>query len=386
MHFNLTREFRIACAGAGKSTWIIEEALRLAESGLPSLIVTYTEENQIELKRKLNDKPAVIASKIDVKGWFSFLLDDIIRPYQNCLLEKRIRNVFFNQSNPHKRFNSKTKRTFSIPGTAEGDNIVRHYTTDNATLVHTYYVSKLAERINKASDHSPVTRLSRIYGAIFFDEVQDLVGWDYEVISALSKSDLSAVYAVGDFRQTIYQTTFGTKGPRSDTEKQNKFSQMSFKSIPMTGSHRCCQAICDIANLIYPSNLYEDTVSILDEEKYPLPDHAGVFTVSRKDISKYVESYKPTVLRLDKNKEMELCERLEAFNFGKAKGKEFSDVLIVPTDAQKSFFLGDRKKLDGGKTNKSISQFYVALTRARYSVAILMDEESSITGVNRFQI
>jgi len=379
----LTREFRIACAGAGKSTWIVTEASKFALEGEPCLIVTYTEENQIELKKKLVEKFGVLPSSIVVKGWFTFLLEDMIRPYQNCLLERRIRNVRFNDSNPHRRADG--KNFYTIPGTAENQNFVRHFTANNGQLAHTFFISKLASRIIKASKKASISRLSKIYGAIFFDEVQDLVGWDYEVLSALSKSNLSAVHAVGDFRQTIYQTAFGTKGPRKNSEKQSKFTQMKFKSVPMTGSHRCCQAICDIANLVYTSGSFDDTVSILDLEKYPPRGRLGVFTVHRENVLEYVSTYKPSILRRNKNTETELCRGLETFNFGKAKGKQFDNVLIIPTDPQKLFLLGNRKKLDAGKTTISKAQLYVALTRARHSVAILMDEESSIDGVDCYK-
>jgi len=378
MRSNLTRELRIACAGAGKSTWIISEAAKLAQAGRPCLIVTYTEENQLELKRKLVDKFGDTRIKIEVKGWFSFLLEDMIRPYQNYLLETRLRNVNFNDSNPHK------KGTFTIRGTGEQQNLRRHFTTNNGQLVHTFFVSKLAERIHKASAGASVSRLSRIYGGIFFDEVQDLVGWDYEVLSALSKSSLPVVHAVGDFRQTIYQTAFGTRRPQSDNEKKEKFAQMNFETIPMPGSHRCCQAICDVANLVYPPGHYEDTVSIVDVAKYPLPRHTGVFTVSRDKLADYVSFCKPSIIRLNKNVEIELCRGIQSFTFGKAKGKQFDNVLIVPTEPQKAFFLGDRTELDRGKTDKSKAQFYVALTRARHSVAILMDEKSVIDRVKTY--
>lgn len=382
MRCNLTRELRIACAGAGKSTWIVSEVSKLTDSGTPCLIVTYTEDNQTELKNKLIKKFGKAPHNVDIKGWFSFLLEDMIRPYQSAFLRTRIQGVNFNESNPHIRKSG--NRSFTISGTGEQDNPARHFTTTKGKLAHTYFISKLAERIFKASNKASVSRLQRVYGAIFIDEVQDLVGWDYEVLAAISKSSLPIVHAVGDFRQTIYQTAHGTKGPRTDGDKIAMFSKMEFETIPMSGSHRCCQTICDISNLVYSPGEYEDTVSIVDASCSPLPAHSGVFTLNRNNLAEYISSYCPTVLRQNKNIEVELCEKLQSFTFGKAKGKQFDHILIVPTEAQKSFFLGNRKKLDGGKTNKSVAQLYVALTRARHSVAILMEEESKIDFVETY--
>ncbi len=379
MPLTLTRELRIACAGGGKSTWIVAEASRLVEAGLPCLILTYTEENQTELKRRLIDRFGKIPAGIEVKGWIEFLLGDMIRPYQGCVLKRRLKSIAPTNQNPHLE-NGRTKS-----GTGEEENFIRHFTAQEGELAYSCFISKLAFRVYEKSNKASVDRVSNIYGAVFIDEVQDLVGWDYKVISALSESSISAVHAVGDFRQTIYQTAPGTKRPKNDEQKQKQFSVMKFEVIPVSGSYRCCQPICDVANLVYPSGYYEETTSIVDVSVNPLPEHVGVFTVSRDAVSKYVDSYKPAILRLDKNTEEELCEGLEAFTFGKAKGKQFNNVLIVPTDVQKRFFLGDRKKIDEGKTNKSKAQLYVALTRARHSVAILMDEDSIFDGIIRYE-
>ncbi|MNP60114.1 hypothetical protein D3C76_1551660 [compost metagenome] len=52
----------------------------------------------------------------------------------------------------------------------------------------------------KATKNSAAVRLGEIYTQVFFDEVQDLVGWDYEVLKGLNKVMPTPITCVGDFR------------------------------------------------------------------------------------------------------------------------------------------------------------------------------------------
>lgn len=346
---------------------------------MPSLIVTYTENNQAELKRKIISKRGTIPENIEVKGWFSFLLEDLIRPYQKCVLPNRVSQLNFNQEgDPH------TRDGRSIPGTGERRDFVRHFTTSEGTRAHSTYISKLSMRIAAKTKGASFNRLARMHGAVFFDEVQDLVGWDYEVMSGLSQSDLGALYALGDFRQTVYQTHAGAKRPVLANEKRKKFESMGFKSIPMSGSWRCVQSICEFSDHVHHGEGYEPTQSRVDKRALAPDAHTGVFAVSRSHAAQYIARVKPVILRHNKTVERGLCEGSQAINFGGAKGLEFDHVMIIPTSAQKQFLLGNRRPLESGKTEQAKNLFYVALTRGRFSTAILLDEEPSFKEVQLY--
>ena len=69
-------------------------------------------------------------------------------------------------------------------------------------------------------------------------------------------------------------------------------------------------------------------------------------------------------------------------NFGQAKGLNFERVLILPNGPIKKFLkTGDIKKVE-----KSRAKFYVALTRARYSVAFLYDDEVNLEGIEDYEV
>ena len=75
----------IAVAGSGKTTFLVNEALKNSKTRV--LITTYTEANEAEIRNKIIQKKKCIPSNITVQTWFSFLLQHGVRPYQGALNE-----------------------------------------------------------------------------------------------------------------------------------------------------------------------------------------------------------------------------------------------------------------------------------------------------------
>lgn len=373
----------LASAGAGKSQKIASNALELIKNkDKKILILTYTENNQKEILKKICKEEKYLPSNVSIKGWFSFLLEDLIRPYQNFIFEKRISGVFFNQSDPHKR-NGRT-----IYGRAEkiqNKYNKLHYLTKAGDRVHTTFISKLASRIIKESGGKPLVRIGQIYDSILIDEMQDLVGWDFELIDKLSKLPTISITCVGDFRQTIYTTHIGTKRPKTNTEKLEKFKNLGFKIENLNISWRCIQLICSFADKVHSAEgIYKKTNSEVKKIPKEYQEHLGVFTVSFENVKEYLATYNPVILRVTKVTQKQLCKGFASVNFGACKGLGFKRVLIIPTDKQKKFLNGNHKVFDQDKTEKAKSSLYVAITRAKYSVAFLYDENNDIEGVKKW--
>lgn len=83
----------IAAAGSGKTTKIVEEVLK--EPSKKAAIVTYTLNNVGEIKKKFYEINNCIPQIVTVAPWFTFLLHDFVRPYQNFIYDKRINSIFF---------------------------------------------------------------------------------------------------------------------------------------------------------------------------------------------------------------------------------------------------------------------------------------------------
>lgn len=334
----------IAAAGSGKTELLVERALSCPSRRV--LITTYTIENAREIRARLCKAAGLVPENVEVLTWFEFLLRHGVKPYQTYVTDLgRTRSINFVTENP--------------PFSRRAD--IDRYYFDGASDVYSDSVSDLVCVINSRSGGLVVKRLEKIYDEIFIDEMQDLAGYDLVFLEALLDSKLH-IMMVGDPRQAIYSTN-----------RSNKYAQYRGAGIAdwiaaqvnlnrcirdtLSDSHRCNQAICDLADGLYPE--YDCTTSLNDQNT----DHSGIFMVLERDVPAYVEAYSPQALRWDKrNKAM----GLSAINFGQAKGLSFSRVLIFPT-VPISSYLSSGSPLAAG----SIAKLYVAITRARHSVAFV---------------
>lgn len=373
------RKLILASAGAGKSSDIAAQALKRASEGEKVLILTYTINNQKELAKKICEQNTFIPRNIVIKGWFTFLLEDMIRPYQQCLFPKRIVRVNFNKNgDPHK------KDGRMIAGRKEVNNgryNPAHYLTPDLAKAHTAYLSKLAVRINKQSGSKPIKRLSKIYNAIFIDEVQDLIGWDFDLVTAISKIKECAVIGVGDFRQTVYSTHVTTKQPKKSDQKITRFNKAGFTPEYLHISWRCAQPVCDFADLVHSGEGFPKTISKIDNIPPEFNDHHGVFVVPTSKAAAYIARYKPVILRTSRITEPGLCDGHKALNFGISKGLGFDRILIIPTQKHRDFIAGKQGVFAADKTEEAKNTLYVAITRARYSVAFLYDDQQILSSI-----
>ncbi len=318
MRLILIRKLIIASAGAGKTYRIVEESIKNIVSGSKVLVVTYTVNNQAEIIKKFKQLGGEDRDKFHVKGLFTFLLEDIIRPYQGCIFKDRIETIIFDgKSDPHKN-----KAGWPISGRKEkqddGSYNPAHYLTSCGKKAYTTYIAKLAANVIKESKSRPIARLEEIYSHIYFDEIQDFVGWDYEVLKGLATSKKLGIMCVGDFRQTIYDTAITRKHPKTSQQKLKCFTKMKFDSEPMSINRRSIQCICDIADSIHAKEGYDKTRSLVKEVPVKYREHTGVFIVKKSDSIRYIQKHKPTLLRRNVN-----------------SGKEWRIQLISATESPK---------------------------------------------------
>ncbi|MBI5418386.1 UvrD-helicase domain-containing protein [Candidatus Poribacteria bacterium] len=77
---------------------------------------------------------------------------------------------------------------------------------------------KVVFNCNKKTNGKVIDRLSRIYTYIFIDEVQDLAGYDLELLNLFFKCN-SATLLVGDLRQGTYSTNSTSKNKKYKKSK-----------------------------------------------------------------------------------------------------------------------------------------------------------------------
>lgn len=379
----MARKLLLASAGAGKSERVAREALKRAQSGDKVLLLTFTINNQLELVRHICHLNMFQPNNVVVKGWFSFLLEDMVRPYQRCIVPERISGIILNQSNPHLG-TGKYGKPFNLPGRREKiDDRCNplHYVTKEDTRAHTFYLAKLAATIHKETGGKPTRRLAEIYNAVFIDEIQDLVGWDFAVIRAMAETSIAEFDCVGDFRQTVFQTSETTKSPQTSAEKLSELKDVGFEIGNLAISWRCIQSICDLADRLHANDgLYTPTKSQISDVPAEHAAHQGVFAVPTKHAEDYIGKYNPVILRWNRRSKQKLCDGRTTYNFGESKGLGFERILIIPPDKHAKFLCGDTTAFDDEKTDDSRNKLYVGITRARYSVAFLHEGGSVIHG------
>ncbi len=346
----------IACAGSGKTTRLVKEALANRDRRIA--IITYTNNNLREISNRFGEMNSGVPRHVDVMTWFGFLLRECARPYQRAKYnKKRIESLFFvNQQ--------------SARGIAETDTAKHYFANDE--LIYSDKIAKFIVECEKNSSNAVTRRLREMYTDIFIDEFQDFAGWDFNVIEMFLRSGIR-ITLFGDPRQNVYRTNPGSKNmPKSKASDfginvvdiMSKWCRNGLCELEsMSASYRCNQAICDFSNLLWPG--LEAMTSLNNKET----GHDGVFLVNTNIVTEYIRHFQPQILRYDKRAN---TYGFEAMNFGLAKGLQFERVLIVPTEPIKKYL----KSGEISHVEKSRDKLHVAITRARHSVAFVFDGHS----------
>jgi len=335
----------IACAGSRKTTSIVEEALAVQEGRV--LLTTYTNENVDQIVSCIVRMKGYVPENIEVLSWFSFLLQEGVRPYQGYMTNRdRIVTINF-VALPH-RFTPK----------AETD---RYFLTGGGDI-YSERVSEFVCACDERSGGRVVKRLEKIYAKIFIDELQDFAGHDFELFDRLFRSSISII-AVGDPRQGTFSTNNASKNKKFKKGgifawAQERGSSQVVTVEERTDCYRSNQLICDFADQLYPDLPRTNSLNV------QATAHDGIFVIKHEAVPDYVLTHGPTVLRHNKLTD---TMGLPAFNIGMMKGKTFDRVLIFPTGPMKAYL----KTKDLAKV-KDVAKFYVGITRARYSVAFVI--------------
>lgn len=342
---------KIECAGSGKTWNICRTALSIVSSDVDKkvAIISYTNRGiqavQSEIKNQNN---GILHNHITVESLYSFLLNELIKPYQTYLFGiNEIKSLDFSRMygyiNKH-RIGQKAR--YMTAG--------RNITANEA--------AELVVQLNNRSNGQVIKRLEKIYDTIFFDEIQDLSGYDLEIIKLIAGSSINLV-CVGDPKQSTFKTNNSQKNKSISGSNMELFfkgleKSHSAKITYNNVSRRFNEEVCRFANDVYPSS------NIMSTSMAVNTPHDGVFLILKADIVEYYNQYLPQVLRYDSKTNN---HGLSSMNFGECKGLTFDRILIFPNNP----FLDYIQK---GKAFSSPEKYYIAVTRPRYSIAIVVDK------------
>lgn len=359
----------IAAAGSGKTTYLIEQAMKVTDARV--LITTYTESNEAEIRQKFFEMVGRVPAHVTITTWFSFLITHGVKPFQGCTFDFDVAGMVFavTQSGIKTVVNG-----HPIPY-AESD--FRRHFFDRVGRVFSDKLPKLMIRCNHNSGGSVIDRIARIFPHVFVDEVQDLAGYDLDILAALARSP-ARLLIVGDPRQVTYLTHHEKKYKKYSDGGIVRFVQSELRNVPFAidevtlgRSHRNSALICTASSRLYPE-LPASTACECESCRADAPAHSGLFLVKPSDYAHYIASVKPMQLR-DKSTSVGVDPNAPVMNFGEAKGRGFDHVIILPTQPMKAWLKNQSSKL----ASQSRARFYVAMTRGRHSVAIAIDWSSA---------
>ena len=345
---------RIEVAGSGKTYGICNSIISKGRptSGKKVLVISYTNNgcNSLEGEFRLQSN-GVIEDYVDISSWYHFILAHLVKPYQTIFPGVEINHIstIDFSDDEEKSFGQRTKRY------KHSDKALYLY----SSMLLKDFASEFATKIIVASNNMVINRLEEIYEDIYFDEAQDLAGYDIEIIKALFSSKIN-VTLVGD----PLQATFATN---NNNQKNRRYCGANIENlaglckVPVTHntiSRRCNNAICRFA-----MNISKPSYQIISGNTESC-NHSGVFLVASKDAESYYNFFKPQCLTWAKNTKLKFGNYL---NFGSSKGMTFSHTLLSGTKKLQDFILN-------GKPLDHPEKYYVAATRARFSVCIIVDK------------
>lgn len=359
----------IAAAGAGKTTYLFEKAHQISDSNVH--ITTYTEANEDEIRKKFIENGGV-PNNVTIQTWYALLLQHGVRPYQSMMDEFLHRKrIGFYLNTGKSGFRYKNGKGFPVYW-GEKD-VLKYYLTKDYKIYAdktSKFVYEIDEKMkNRGAKYGEIMeRLARIYPNIFVDEVQDLAGYDLEILKKLI-STTTNVIMVGDPRQVTYLTHQPSKNKQFKDGKileyieQNCKEEVEIDEVTLNNSHRNNEAICDYSSKLFP-DYKKVKACTCDKCRNYIEADEGIYLLDEKDIENYKSLYEDVIVLRSKNAAQ------PEWNFGRSKGKTFNRVLIYPTEDMRKWIINHNVKL----AFTTRSKFYVALTRARYSVAIVFKD------------
>jgi len=257
----------------------------------------------------------------------------------------------------------------------EKDNLQKYFFSSRG-LIYSDKMSEFVCRCDCLSGGAVMRRLRMRFDRIIIDEVQDLAGYDLDLIETMLKAGIPLTM-VGDHRQATFSTNNSPRNkPFRGSKVVKKFRQWEKRQLSTLtyqyDTYRCIQEIADLADSLFPEE------PSTNSRRHDSTGHDGIILVRHSDVDAYVRDYRPQVLRLDIRTD---CHNLSAMNFGESKGLSFDRVIIFPHGLGERWLkTGDCRNIEGSR-----AKLYVGITRARYSVAFVFDGSAAIPNAQFYQ-
>jgi hypothetical protein len=323
-----------AVAGAGKTTEIVNRL----DPAKRTLIFTYTEENLLNLRRKLVETHGAVPESALVLTSFTFLHSFCYRPLAG--FERRARGISFDGKPPPRA--KETSRRYYM------DTVGRLYACRIAKALTNYYGAEA------------IARVEYFFDAVFIDEVQDFAAHDFNFLLSLGRARVDMLM-VGDFRQHTYDTSRDGSTRRNlhkDYVRYRKeFAKAGFRvdTESLSHSRRCSPAVCEFITR-------ELGVEIRTRSTAP----AKIVTVESKEEADALRARDDVVKLFYQEHRRYGCH---SQNWGASKGEDHHNevCVVLPAFAFSKHLAGKLSSL----APQTLNKLYVALSRSRGDVHLV---------------
>jgi len=377
----------IAAAGSGKTTYIVHDAL--ARQG-KALLLTYTDSNKREIEDKVITEKGCVPANITIMTWFSFLIKYGVKPYQGALYPEftnlKVKGLILCKTGHEGRLRQVVKGKEIWNPYKESDHPVKHYCSRDFKL-YSDRIAKFVVKTNEKVKGRLINRLALIFPYIYIDEVQDLAGYDLDILKLLFASS-SNITLVGDPRQYVYSTHRESHFRKYSegrvkefilaecSKKRNKQNNCEIDEQTLCRSHRNSKTICALSSFLY-QGLYEPTKPCDCKKCSQRKMNGTILAIRRKDLESVFKD-NPEAIQLRYNASSNIANlKAPVLNFGVSKGLTFDTVIIYPTSDMKAWLRGFKKSLP--TTTKA--KLYVAITRARRNVYFVFDNGEELPDI-----
>ncbi|MHC2089702.1 UvrD-helicase domain-containing protein [Methylobacterium sp. CM6244] len=270
----MPNEVIVAAAGGGKTTRIVKRA---AADPRRAALVTYTINNLEQLRSRFYEIGTALPAHVEIWSWYRFLLHELVRPYQLSLVKRRITGLHYVEGK-------------SAPYAKKSDTY-RYFFSDGGRLIYSDKISEFVLLLNDVSVGAVIARLAQRFSVIYIDEIQDMAGWDLDLLELLLRSGIDIVL-VGEHRQATFSTNHSLKNKnfrgikivdKFKAWEKAKLCKLCFERE----THRCHQLIANLADTFFPDE--PTTISMNDKDT----GHDGVFIIGKGLVEPYMDRFGP---------------------------------------------------------------------------------------------
>ncbi len=434
----------VAGAGAGKTTSMAQKVLErfdTIEDGKIVYAVTYTNAARNKIREKVKEQRGTIPNRLFIETIHAFLLREIIFPFHHLLYDE-----YYTTSSQIPLHSNRIFRANKIKELKE--NKIIH--VDEVTKTAKWIVSRKSDdRKSTREKRARISAMiARYLDSVFVDEAQDMDEHFMEVLRKLSenigivlvgdpKQDLNGHNAfrqlINDFPQSVKYISLNRRCPTPHISLSNTFIPEVEAQVPLEEKEGILNFIFesvvaeqidnliseyDYSYIIKKNSKFITNVTYKDEAEnnlyYELRMLLKKSTIKEKDLDPTVYMESKFIKReMDKKSNYEIMKILEhthALSLTKQDyGKMCSALDLLRTKPTESGVLVhsiDRiKGLEGDKClfiltpdialylfkdkleqNKMMNYLYVALTRAKFKLTILVTTEvEKRYGIKRLQ-